>query len=59
MAKSVKKTSKSKKPKFVNVQLDLPDHVILALCLEAHEYNITLNQLCNIIISEYIKNNPR
>ena len=36
------------------VEIDLPDHELLQLCLLAHEQDITLNALVNNILREYI-----
>lgn len=35
-----------------DLYLDLPEHVILALALQAHELDITLNEHMNNIIRE-------
>jgi hypothetical protein len=39
---------------FVNVEVDLPDDVFMALAREAHEKNITLNELVCQILREYV-----
>lgn len=39
-----------------NVQIDLPDRELLQLCLMAHERDITLNEMVNNILREYIDN---
>ena len=43
-----------KKDKRVAVQIDLPDDVLLRLCLLAHEADMTLNAFVNMILREYI-----
>lgn len=37
------------------VQLELPDDELLKLCLLAHERDVTLNQMVNIVLREYIE----
>lgn len=39
-----------KKSKFVMVDLELDDDILLKLCLEAHKRDLTLNQFCNLIL---------
>ena len=39
-----------------DVKIDLPDDELLQLCLLAHEQDITLNELVNNILREYIDN---
>lgn len=39
-----------------NVQIDIPDRELLQLCLMAHERDITLNEMVNNILREYIDN---
>jgi predicted HicB family RNase H-like nuclease len=38
----------------MDIQIELDDKTILALALEAHRQDITLNQLCNNILKEFI-----
>lgn len=40
-----------------SVEIDLPDHVVLKLALEAHEKDITLNQHINNILKDFIDKN--
>ena len=40
------------------IQLDLDDDLLFQLMLLAHEQDITLNQLVENILREFIKNNP-
>jgi len=51
----VQHPTKDKKKFEIDVDIDLPDEVILRLALIAHEQNITLNELCVAILREYIK----
>jgi hypothetical protein len=37
----------------VEIEIELPDDILLNLCLLAHEKDITLNQFCNKILKEY------
>ena len=41
--------------KFVTVELDLPNDVLLGLAMMAHEQDITLNELCNNILREIVE----
>lgn len=38
-----------------DVQIDLPDNELLQLCLMAHDRDITLNEMVNNILREYIE----
>lgn len=38
----------------VEVEIDLEDHEILALAMEAHKRDITLNKMIEIILQEVI-----
>jgi len=38
----------------VEVEITLPPETILALAMAAHEIDITLNEYCNNVLSEYI-----
>ena len=40
------------------IQIDLEDDLLFQLMLRAHEQDITLNQLVENILREFIKNNP-
>jgi predicted HicB family RNase H-like nuclease len=40
------------------IQIDLEDDLLFKLMLKAHEQDITLNQLVENILREFIKNNP-
>jgi|LakMenEpi03Aug12_release.lakeMendotaPanAssembly.Ray.scaffolds.fasta_scaffold902173_3 hypothetical protein len=40
------------------IQIDLEDDLLFQLMLRAHEQDITLNQLVENILREYIENNP-
>jgi len=42
------------KKKMVVVQVDLPNEMLLELCLMAHESDMTLNAFVNKILMEYI-----
>ncbi len=44
----------SKKEMVIDVDVDLPDKVILELALMAHKRDITLNELCIEILEERI-----
>jgi hypothetical protein len=44
--------------KRTTIQLDLEDDLLFQLMLRAHEQDITLNQLVENILREFIKNNP-
>jgi hypothetical protein len=39
---------------MVKVEIDLPDDIIVQLALEANEQDITLNELINNILREYV-----
>ena len=41
--------------KFVDIELDLPNDVLLKLALMAHEQDITLNELCGNIFREIVE----
>lgn len=43
-----------KKKKTEEVEIFLPDDILLKLALEAHNQDITLNKLCNKIVKEKI-----
>ena len=40
------------------IQIDLEDDLLFQLMLRAHEQDITLNQLVENILREFIKRNP-
>lgn len=40
------------------IQLDLDDELLFQLMLRAHEQDITLNQLVENILREFIERNP-
>jgi predicted HicB family RNase H-like nuclease len=40
------------------IQIDLEDDLLFQLMLRAHEQDITLNQLVENILREYIERNP-
>jgi hypothetical protein len=44
-------------PKMVEVEVDLPNDVLLDLSMIAHKQDITLNELCNNILKEIVKTN--
>ena len=45
--------------RYEKVEIDLEDKVLFELMLLAHERDITLNQLVNDILREYVQNNER
>ena len=47
--------STNEKENLVEVEVELDDQVILRLALEAHRRDITLNQLCNEILGDFIE----
>jgi len=44
-----------KKEKLVDIEVDLDDDTFLKLAKEAHNQNITFNQLCVNYLEDYIK----
>jgi len=45
--------------KFVDMELDLPNDLIMKLALEAHAQDITLNELCSNILTEIVETNGK
>lgn len=46
---------KKKKEKFKDVEVDLNKETLLKLSLQAHDRGITLNEWCNILLKEAMK----
>ena len=44
-----------KKKNFVDVKMALPENILLKLCLQAHEKNVTLNEYVNLILKDYMR----
>jgi hypothetical protein len=55
MSKEIDRAIESKR---TTIQIDLEDDLLFQLMLRAHERDITLNQLVEQILREYIENNP-
>lgn len=43
-----------KKEKLVDITIELNDELLLALCLQAHKNDFTLNEWCNLILKAWI-----
>lgn len=50
---------KDTEEKLINVEVDLSDETILKLALLAHDRDITLNQMCNALLKDYIQEHER
>jgi len=44
-----------KKKGFVEVEISLPDSVILTIALEAHKRDITFNAFVNELLADFVK----
>lgn len=44
------------KKEYVSVPIEVDDNSLLKLCIMAHEENITLNKLCEKILTQQMKN---
>ena len=42
----------------MEVEIDFPPDLFIALALMAHEDDITLNQLCNKALKEFVDSHP-
>lgn len=46
----------SSKSKFVDIEVELPNEVILEIALEAHKRDITFNALVNEMLEKFMRN---